>query len=123
MNIVLWIIQALLVIVFFMAGLMKLTQPREKMAEKMPWVSDFSARQIRLIGILEILGALGLAFLGLTGILPWLTSIVAIGLVLLMLGAIFTHLRRKEYANIILNVILMLAAVFVAVAWFSVVPA
>ena len=123
MNIVLWIIQALLVIVFFMAGIMKLTQPREKMAERMPWVSDFSAGQIRLIGVLEILGALGLAFLGLTGILPGLTALVALGLVLLMLGAIITHLRRKEYANIIMNVVLMLAAAFVAFAWFSVVPA
>jgi uncharacterized membrane protein len=123
MNIVLWIVQALLVIVFFMAGIMKLTQPREKMVEKMPWVSDFSAGQIRLIGIFEIAGALGLAFLALTGILPWLTALVAFGLALLMVGAAFTHLRRKEYTSIIMNVILMLAAVFVAFAWFSAIPA
>ena len=121
MNVFLLIVQVVLAVVFFMAGIMKLTRPKEKLADKMPWVSDFSQGQLRLIGALEILGALGLIFLGLTGILPWLASLVAIGLALTMVGAIFTHLRRKEYGNIVLNVILMLAAVLVAFAHFSVV--
>jgi VIT1/CCC1 family predicted Fe2+/Mn2+ transporter len=49
-----------------------------------------------------------------------LASLVAIGLALTMVGAILTHLRRKEFGNIILNVILMFAAVLVAITHFSV---
>ena len=60
MNTALWIVQALLAIAFLMAGAMKTFQPKEKLAEKMGWVEDFSQGQIRTIGILEILGALGL---------------------------------------------------------------
>ena len=123
MNVFLLVVQAVLAVVFLMAGIMKLTQPKEKLADKMPWVTDFSQGQLRLIGVVEILGALGLIVLGLTGILPGLASLVAFGLALTMVGAILTHLRRKEYGNIILNVILMLAAVLVAYAQFSVVTA
>ena len=35
MNIALWVVQALLALAFGMTGLMKLTQPREKLAEQM----------------------------------------------------------------------------------------
>jgi hypothetical protein len=42
MNIALWIVQALLAIVFGMVGAMKLTQPKEKLAMRMPYVEDFS---------------------------------------------------------------------------------
>jgi uncharacterized membrane protein YphA (DoxX/SURF4 family) len=120
MNVFLLIVQAVLAVIFLMAGIMKLTQPKEKLADKMAWVTDFSQGQLRMIGIAEILGALGLIVLGLTGFLPLLASLVAIGLALTMVGAILTHLRRKEFGNIILNVILMFAAVLVAIAHFSV---
>ena len=122
MNVVLWIVQALLAIIFLLAGTMKLTQSKEKLAERMGWVQDFSEGQIRLIGILEIMGAFVLIFLGLTGILPWLAPLAAIGLALMMVGAILTHIKRKEYGNIIVNVVLLFAAVFVAYGRFFVVP-
>jgi hypothetical protein len=52
----------------------------------------------------------------LTGILPWLTPLAALGLIIVMLGAIVFHLRRGEFRNIILNVILLLVSAFV-VMW------
>jgi uncharacterized membrane protein YphA (DoxX/SURF4 family) len=122
MNVALWIAQAFLAIMFLLAGITKLAQPKEKLADRMPWVEDFSGGQVRLISILEILGAIGLVFPGLTGVLPRLTPLVAIGLALLMVGAILTQLRRKDYGPIIMNVVLLLAAVFVAYGRFFVVP-
>jgi len=59
------------------------------------------------------LGAIGLVLPALTGILPWLTPLAALGLVLLMIGAAFTHLRRKEYGNIAINAVLLVLAAFV----------
>ena len=75
MNIALWTIQILLAAFFVMAGLMKVLQPKEKLAEQMAWVEDFSQRQIRVIGTLELLGGIGLILPAVTGILPWLTPL------------------------------------------------
>lgn len=114
MNIVLWIVQGLLAVAFLMAGGMKLMQPKEKLAEKMAWVEDFSQNTIRGIGILEILGAIGLILPWALTIFPILTGLAAIGLVLTMLGAARTHLRRGETQMLVPNAVLGLLAAFVA---------
>jgi uncharacterized membrane protein YphA (DoxX/SURF4 family) len=122
MNIAILVVQVLLAIVFILAGTMKLIQPKEKLAESMQWVEGFSQNQIRLIGTLEILGAVGLVIPVLTGILPWLTPLAAVGLALLMVGAILTHLRRAEYPYLIGNMVLLVMTVFVAYGLFSSLP-
>ena len=114
---VIWIVQGLLAIAFLMAGAMKATQPKEKLAERMAWVNDFPANQIKTIGVLEVLGGLGLVLPVLTGILPILTPIAAIGLVLTMIGAAYTHYRRGEMPAIGVNVVLLLLAAFVGYAY------
>src|SRR5215207_2152667 len=112
MNIALWVVQVLLAAAFGMAGFMKATQPKEKLATNMAWVNDFSPNNVRAIGVLEMLAAIGLlAPLGLN-ILPWLTPLAAIGLVIVMLGAAFTHFRRGEMPLIGVNAVLGLLAAF-----------
>jgi hypothetical protein len=66
------------------------------------------------------LGAVGVVLPALTGILPWLTPIAATGLVLTMIGAALTHLRRGEYPNIIANMVLLTLAVVVVFGRFFV---
>lgn len=122
MNIALWVVQGLLAIAFLMAGAMKSTRSKEKLAENMPWVNDFSAGTVRLIGILEILGAIGLILPKLTGILTWLTPTAAVGLVLTMIGAALTHLRRGENSNVLMNGVLLVLAAFVAYGRFVLLP-
>jgi len=122
MNIALWIVQAILALAFGMAGFMKLTQPKEKLAERMGWVNDFSSNIVRAIGLVEVLGALGLILPALTGILPFLTPLAGAGLVLDMLGAAATHVRRKEYPFITANLVLLVLAAFVAYGRFVIAP-
>ncbi len=122
MNIALWIVQGLLALVFGMTGMMKLTQPKAKLAAQMGYVEDFSQGSVRLIGALELLGAIGLILPALTGILPMLTPLAALGLVLTMIGAMLTHLRRKEYPMIAANLVLLLLALFVAYGRFVAYP-
>ena len=105
-----------------MTGVMKLLVPREKAMERTPYCEDYTQRQLHLIGIVEILGALGLVLPAVTGILPWLTPLAAVGLALTMVGAIITHYRREEYRSIIGNVILLLMSLFVAYGRFFVEP-
>ena len=60
MNITLWIVQALLAVMFGMAGLMKITQPKEKLTAQQPWVEDSAPTTVKLIGSLEVPVAIGL---------------------------------------------------------------
>jgi len=122
MNIALWIVQVLLALAFAGSGISKLMQPYEKLAERMGYVKDFSPGAIRGIGVLEVLGAIGVILPALTGILPWLTPTAGIGLGLVMLGAMATHLRRKEYPMIVGNLVLLALAAFVAYGRFVAVP-
>lgn len=122
MNTVLWAVQILLALVFATAGVMKLVRSKEKLATNMAWVDGFESGHIKLIGALEVLGALGLILPAVTGILPILTPLAALGLALTMVGAIITHLRRQEYTHIIGPVILMLLSLFVAYGRFVLLP-
>lgn len=121
MNIALWVVQGLLTVIFLMAGFMKVSQTKEQMVGRAPWVEDFSLGAIRVIGTAEILGAIGLILPTATGILPWLTSLAAVGLVLTMIGAAVTHTRRGEFPNMGMNVVLLVLAGFVAYGRFALV--
>jgi uncharacterized membrane protein YphA (DoxX/SURF4 family) len=122
MNIALWIAQILLALVFGAAGITKVMQPIEKLVTNMGWVKDVAPRTVRLIGILEILGAIGLILPAVTGIWPWLTPVAAAGLVLTMVGAMITNGRRGEFSKIGVNIVLLALAAFVVYGRFVVVP-
>src|SRR5712691_11677154 len=83
MSRVLWIVQALLAAVFLFSGGMKLVMPPDVLAQMLPLPSLL----VRLIGLAETLGAIGLILPGLLRIRPGLTPLAAAGLVLLMTGA------------------------------------
>jgi uncharacterized membrane protein YphA (DoxX/SURF4 family) len=114
MNIVVWIIQGMLALMFAMAGIMKSTQPKDKLAKSLPWVNHFSLSTVRFIGISELLGAIGIIVPQVTGILPILSPIAAIGLVVIMILAAAHHFPRKEYKEVGFNAILLMLAAVVA---------
>ena len=128
MNIVLWIIQGLLAVIFLMTGFMKVSKSKDELketgGERMAWVDDVSDRNLKVIGVLEILAAIGLILPQLTGILPMLTPLAAVALVLTMIGAIILHVRRGDSAQLIMpTVVLLLLAAFVAYGRFVLIPA
>ena len=114
MNIVLWIIAVVLAALFGAAGLMKITQPRAKLAESgMGWVDDFSPNAVKAIGAVEVLGALGLFLPAAVNVAPILVALAATGLALVMIGAAIVHARRKEYPMIVINLVLLVLAAVV----------
>jgi uncharacterized membrane protein YphA (DoxX/SURF4 family) len=115
MNIALWIVAGLMAATFLASGATKLAQSKEKLAASgMPVVEDFSAGAVKAIGILEVLAAVGLILPAALDIAPVLVPLAAVGLVLLMVGAIITHLRRHEAQAIVVNLALLALAVLVA---------
>lgn len=111
MDRVLLIVQGILALVFLGAGLMKLRTPYAAMVadSKMDWVKAFSPGFVRFLGLAEILGGLGLILPRVTGVAPLLVPVAAAGLLVIMLGAIGTHLRRKEGPMVVPPLLLALA--------------
>ena len=118
MNIALWIVQGVLAAAFIAAGLMKSTQPKAKLAENMAWVEDFSPNMVKLIGISEVLAGIGLILPWALDIAPVLTPLAATFLVVVMIGAAITHVRRNEIPMVAINGVLGALAAFVAIGRF-----
>ena len=113
MNIGLWIVQGLLAALYLMAGGWKTFQTAQA-KEKMEPMRNYSDGMVRFIGISEMLGALGLILPLVTGILPWLTVLAAIGLTVIQVLAIFTvHLPRKEFNGLPMNALLLTLSAFI----------
>jgi hypothetical protein len=93
-----WIVAGITALAFFGAGMMKVTSSKQKLLsnKNMAWAADYTSSQIKLIGIAEVLGAAGLILPQLLDIAPILSKAAAVGLFLLMAGAVNTHRKRKE---------------------------
>jgi hypothetical protein len=118
---VIWIAQGVLAAVFAMAGAIKLARSKASLLaqQSMAWVEDFEERQIKGIGMLEVAAAVGVIVPAAVDIVPVLTAVAASGVVLLMLGAGATHLRRGEVRMLPVNLVLAGLALFVAIERFG----
>jgi len=121
LHISLWVVQVLLALAFGMAGFMKLSMPISELAAKgMGFVNHMSEGLVRIIGISEMLGALGLILPSVLRIKPTLTSLAAVGIVIIMSLSIKEHLSQNE--PVIANIVLLLLAGFVAWGRFKIAP-
>lgn len=118
MEIALWIVSGLLAAAYVFAGATKALRPKEKLTN-LPWTEEYSAGTVKFIGIAEVLGGIGVILPWLTGIAPVLTPIAASGLVLVQVLAIAHHLRHHEAKVVPMNLVLLLAALFVAFFRFA----
>ncbi len=83
-NIALWAGQGLLAALFLFAGGMKLVAPAEMLEGPVPLPVLF----LRFIGLAEVTGAIGLILPGVFRIREELTLLAAVGLVVIMAGAV-----------------------------------
>lgn len=114
LNAVLWAAQIFLALVFFVTGAGKLFLPIEKLYELIPWTKDFMSMPVRLIGLSEIFGSIGLILPSFLRIKPRLTAWAAAGIAVVMLLAIIFNISIGETSVIGINIVLFLIAVFVA---------
>lgn len=122
MNTALWIASGLLAAVFLAAGIPKIIKPRESLQDKMSFVEDYSDTQVKAIGAVEVLGALGLILPAVTGIAEFLVPLAAAGLAVDQALAALVHARRKEWSRVPVNVVLFSVAVFIAWGRFGPYP-
>src|ERR671913_1246468 len=105
MNIVLWILQVLLALVFLAHGWLFLAPPPEikaQMDANLPqWFQLF-------MGIAEVAAGVGLILPGLTRVMPFLVIWAAVGIAIVMVSATGYHAVRGEYGSSVITFILLL---------------
>lgn len=123
MNIVLWIVQILLALLFLFAGGTKLILPSEVLQSMgSPNQIMLSGFFIKFIGVCEVLGALGLILPGLLRKRPSLTPLAAVGLAIIMIGAVVLSIAADGVVAGLVPLIVLTLCVFVAYGRFRLVP-
>lgn len=103
MNTALWVLQVFLAVIFLLAGSAKIFM-YEKMKKDMDWVKSLPESTVKMIGFLEIFGAIGIILPAAFRILPWLTQISALGFAIIMILAAIMHYKRGERKEIVENI-------------------
>jgi drug/metabolite transporter (DMT)-like permease len=117
MNVVLWIVAGLLAVAYLLGGGGKVVMSKEKLAATGPsarWVEDFSSGSVKAIGALEVLAAVGLILPAVFDVAPVLVPLAALGLVIIMVGAAITRIRRHEIKFMVVDLMYVVLAGFVA---------
>jgi hypothetical protein len=119
MTYVLWIIQALLGLLFLFSGAMKFIMPVAEMTKDMPSMPGWF---LHFIGVMEILGGFGLILPSLLRIRPGLTPLAAAGLVIIMSGATAITLGTMGVGAAVLPLIVGILCAFVAYGRWRLAP-
>ncbi len=119
MNILLWVLQALLAAAFLAHGLMLLMPPADiapLLAASLPrgfWV---------FLGWAEIAAAVGITLPGAARIQPWLVPLAADGIMFVMVSATIWHVVRGEISSAIITLVLLAMSTYVAYMRWRVYP-
>lgn len=118
MNIALWTIAGILAAAFAVAGSTLLVLGRVRyraIADNQHWVDDFGDGQLRAIGTLKVLGAVGLVLPTALDVAPGLVPVAACCMALFMAGAGTTRFRRGEWTYLAGDLVFI--GVFAFLAW------
>ena len=120
MNILLWIIQGLLALAFLFAGGTKLILPADVLMKMgSPNQIVFPGWFLKFIGLCEVLGALGLILPGLLRRRQELTPLAALGLMIIMIGAVVVTFMADGPKMAISPLVFGLLCAFVAYSRWS----
>jgi uncharacterized membrane protein len=119
MNVILWVVQAVLAVMFAISGLMKAIRPKAKLIDKYPWMLSFSQATVRFIGVMELLGAIGLIVPAASKVAPILTPIAGTSLAVMMILAATLHIRRRELSGVAFTATLFVLTALLALARFG----
>jgi uncharacterized membrane protein len=122
MNVALWIVASVLALGFTAGSIVKLTWSYERYAARLHWPADFTASQVKLIGVVELLGGIGLVLPGVLDTARALVPIAASGMALYMAGAVTERVRRREHKEMVGDLLFVAALVFVSWGRFGLEP-
>ncbi len=119
MNIVLWILQVLLAVMFLWHGWLFLSPP----PELVDIMNTNIGPNFRIfLGMAELLGGAGLILPGLTRIMTWLTPLAAACFMIVVGSASVLHLSRGEISSAVTTAVLFVLCGIVAYMRWKVKP-
>ena len=116
MNLALWIAAGLLAAVAMAGGISKTFVPKAKLAAAHggEWTAGASGGFVKTLGVLELMAAVGLILPAIVDIAPVMVPVTAVCWILLMIGAMITHGRLGQYKLVMLNLVYLALAAFIA---------
>ena len=114
MNVLLWILQILLAILFVVAGVPKLILPASMLKPPSPQAIEFPVWFLRFIGLCEVLGGLGLVLPAVFKRRQSLVPLAAVGLLIIMIGAAVTTVMSGGGVMALIPLVSALLLAFVA---------
>ena len=116
MNLTLWIAAGLLAAVAMAGGISKTFVPKANLAAAHggEWTAGASVGFVKTLGVLELLAAVGLILPAIVDIAPVLVPVTAVCWVVLMIGAMITHGRLGQAELVMLNMVYLALAAFIA---------
>jgi uncharacterized membrane protein YphA (DoxX/SURF4 family) len=120
MNILLWILQCLLALMFIFSGAMKFVMSVAQMNDQAPVF--LPGIFLHFIGVCEILGGIGLILPSALRIEPHLTPLAAAGLAIITAGATVITLMGPMKAMAVIPLVTCLLCIFVAWGRWRIAP-
>ena len=118
MTYLLWTLQVLLAILFLFGGVVKLLMPGEQLVAQ----TGVPAALMYFVSVCEILGGLGLLLPELFRIRTGLTPLAAIGLIMIMIGAVTITLLKTGIVAAMVPLITGILLAFVAYSRWRLAP-
>jgi len=113
MTTTIWILKVVIALVFSFTGIYKIFLPKAKLLAKgMKGLIDLDEKQIKVAGLLEVLGVCGLILPTLLNIYPILSVISALCLSLTMIVAGWINYKLK--LSIIPNIVIFIICILIA---------
>ncbi len=102
-----WIARLIVAFVFLAAAWLKLTGDLAELGRMMPWAGEYPDWFVRTIGMVDLTGGIGLLLPAATGRSKIDVLAIRCCIALQILAGTF-HLARAEFANVPLNILLLL---------------
>ncbi len=113
MTTTIWILKGVIALIFTFTGIFKIFLPKAKLLDKgMKGLIDLDENQIKVVGLLEVLGVVGLVLPTLLNIGPIISVISALCLSLTMIAA--GWINHKLKLNTIPNIVIFIICILIA---------
>ncbi|HEY9409990.1 MAG TPA: DoxX family protein [Jiangellaceae bacterium] len=121
MDTILWIAAGLLALVAVVSGFTKTLIPKEKLQqhEGAAWTRTVSPTFVKTLGLIELLAAIGLIVPPIVDVAPVMVPVTAVCWIVLMIGAMIAHGRLGQFKLVMVNLVYVALAVFIAVGRFG----
>lgn len=109
-----WLGQIVLAGIFGTLGYFNITDPIERAIEGLGWLSTVPPEVVRIVGVLQIIGAVGVIVPWALRVIPHLTSLAALGLAFLEFLTIEFHLGQGLWGMLPADFALLSLALIIA---------